>query len=124
MNQIYTEACVAIINDDIQKFSEKFNQPLVKDYDDFDYFEALYFTLSNGIPYELQCYRGYEENTFTIMIPPALEDYEEVIKQILDILDVDKSLVTLYLDEYERSYSIVTWNERLKEMERKKNEEK
>ena len=131
MNKMYTAACVALINDDIHKLSKKFNQPLIEDYDDLDYFEALFLNLTNGIPYVLQRYRGYEKNTFAMFIPPALENYEEVIKSILEILEVDNSQVTLYLEEYERIYVVVpwnkrlkAWNERLKEIKRKKNEEK
>ena len=111
---MYTEACVALVRDDIQKFSEKFNQPLIKDCDDLDGFEASYLNLPNGIPYELQRYKGYEKNTFAIYIPPALENYEEIIKLILDILEVENNKVTLYLEEYERVYAVIPWNKKLK----------
>lgn len=43
MNHYYPEYAAALVIGDLESYACKFNKAIIRDYDDLNYFEALYF---------------------------------------------------------------------------------
>lgn len=97
---VYNEACVAVIRVNLVEVSHKFNNPIICDYDDLDYFEAMDFIFTTGFKFMLFKYKGMPDNHVAIFFQSQLVDWKERLNFILDYLAISEENVVEINEDY------------------------
>lgn len=97
---MYNEAYVALVRMNLAEISHKFNNPIICDYDDLDYFEAMDFILIDGFKFMLFKYKGMPENHVAIFFQSQLVDWREKLNFILDYLALSEENILEINENY------------------------
>lgn len=97
---VYNEAYVALIECDLQSISMRFKNPIVYDYDDLDYFEAIDFELADGFKFMLFRYKGMPNDKVAIYFQSRLLNWRNRLSEVIGYLNITENSILEVNDNY------------------------